>query len=165
MSCTDPAHQFLVQRNEALEKRIAFLSDRLEQRYQETISEYQDKRKFFDSAQQLVLQMFLDLPPGTGLTRTEIVQMFKLKFPNAASVDALRRGYELVEMGKLWKKQEQDAVRFYLKLKETEPNDTTDTFCTENPTLNASHIPTRDHRDHAALAKGACQVLNGDSHR
>lgn len=111
---------------EALERKVKFLEQRLEQRYEETVNAYQDRRKWFDKQQDYVFSMFLDLPPDTGLTRTEIVEQFRVKYPHLASVDAIRRAYELERAGKLWKQQEKDAVRFYLKL-QPETSDSAET--------------------------------------
>jgi hypothetical protein len=106
---------------EALERRVKFLEERLQQRFIATVNEYQDRRKYFDKMQEYVLTLFLDLPPDAGLTRTEIPEEFKRKYPHMASVDALRRAYELKQQDKLWTKQDPDGtVRFFLKLKEVE---------------------------------------------
>ena len=97
-----------------------------------------------------MLNLFLDLPPNVGLTRTEIPEEFAKRYPELRSVDSLRRAYELCAMNKLWRHKDDDGlVRFYLKL--NEPNDT-------------QQVPTRDHEAHAKV-QGACQVLNGDYHQ
>lgn len=109
-------------RNKALEKRIQFLEQRLEQRYVETKKEYDPCR--FDNMRDMVLKVFLDSPATTEYTMAEVCEEFRAKYPHVNAANVNRRTLELCqpEFGrKLGRKQEPDGtVRYYLMLKEVE---------------------------------------------
>jgi hypothetical protein len=109
-------------RNKALEIRVKFLEDRLNQRYAETIQEY--KSCNFDTMRDLCMKVFLNAGPQIEFTMQEAVQEFKALFPAVNSAFVPRRIYELSQPDgkfghKLGRKQDSDGtVRYFLWLKE-----------------------------------------------
>jgi hypothetical protein len=104
-------------RNRALETKVKFLEERLQQRYERTVKNYQELLPRIESIRAKVLQIFLEFPPATGLCHFEIAEEFKLRFPMIKTVDLPRRTRELCQQNKLYSRSEEDGrTKFYLKL-------------------------------------------------
>jgi len=106
-------------RIKALRRKVEFLETRLEQRFEETKKDFKKLQPYFENMRSKILQIFMELPPTTGLSHKEIIEEFRAKYPTINTAHIPRRVCELVsDEQKLWsKKDEKGTVRFYLKLK------------------------------------------------
>jgi hypothetical protein len=113
--------QDLKAQRDALQKRVAWLEERLEQRHEETRKDFERMQPYLENMRAKIRQIFLDLPPTVGLTHQEIQDEFHDRYPMVSITNVPRRVRELVEQGDLWSKTDDEGtVRFYLKLKEVE---------------------------------------------
>jgi len=106
-------------RNKALQRKIAFLEDRLSQRQVETQKDYERLKPYFDSIKDKIMQIFLnDVPVTDGLSHGELQQRFSEKYPDVSITDLPRRVRELVNDDRLWRAEDPDGMaKFFLKLK------------------------------------------------
>ena len=106
-------------RIKALRRKVEFLETRLEQRFEETKKDFKKLQPYFENMRSKILQIFMELPPTTGLSHKEIIEEFRAKYPTINTAHIPRRVCELVsDEQKLWsKKDEKGTVRFYFKLK------------------------------------------------
>lgn len=108
------ANAMLVQQLNAKEKRIQHLQMVLEQRHIETRRTF-DPEKIGQMVEK-VYMLWLEASPGTGFTYEEAEQEFydKWRFKSACVPQRMR---DLRQEGRLWSKEENGKVTFYLKLK------------------------------------------------
>ena len=114
------ALQDLKARNKALEKKVALLTWRLEQRERATKKDFEALKPYFESIRLRILTIFQEeIPVTQGLTHPELQSIFAEKYPNAKITDIPRRVRELVDEKKLWRRDDDDGTaRFFLVLKE-----------------------------------------------
>ena len=103
-----------------MEKRIEFLTWRLEQRERATKKDFEALKPYFESIKVKILAIFQEeIPVTTGLTHLEIQTIFAEKYPLIKTTDLSRRVRELVSENRLWRfDDENGTARFYLTLKE-----------------------------------------------
>lgn len=117
----------LRQQNAALRRKVEHLEERLEQRFEVTVKNYQKLLPYLENMRAKVLQIFFELPPASGLTHEEIQEEFKAKFPMLNVTNIPRRTYELVEQRKLYSRQEEGRTKYYLRLLPDLPTDRKET--------------------------------------
>jgi len=100
-----------------LHTRVEFLETRLEQRSLEAKKDLRKLLPYFADMRKRVMRIFMDMP-NAGLSRQEIIEEFRRRFPRISTANIPRRVRECVtDDKKLWSKtDEQGTVRFYLRL-------------------------------------------------
>ncbi len=107
-------NSILTQQLGAKQKRIEYLEMVLNQRHIETRRAF-DPKKIEQSIEKVYL-LWLEASPGTGFTYEEAEQEFFEKWRyHSASVPQRMR--DLRQEGRLWSRDENGKVTFYLKLK------------------------------------------------
>ena len=108
------SNALLTQQLGAKQKRIDYLEMVLNQRHIETRRVF-DPRKIEQAVEKVYL-LWLEAPPGTGFTYEEAEQEFfeKWRYRSASVPQRMR---DLRQEGRLWSKEENGKVTFFLKLK------------------------------------------------
>ena len=108
-------------REEALQRKIKFLEEIIEQREKSTAKNWMELRTRMNALEHAIWGLFInDVPRGMGLTHTEIIELYKKCFPQVpfTSVETIsRRVRQLVTDGKLRRLDDPDGTaRFFLAL-------------------------------------------------
>lgn len=106
---------------EALKKRVRWLEMRLEQRIEKTVNHYQERRSRLDRMQNMALQLFIE-NPNIPFTYEELVEEWKVKYPDVSCINLPRRIRELAEQNLVWRVEDPETKKalHYLKLEGVE---------------------------------------------